>query len=217
MLFVSDNLSTNKTAKIQKKLRRNFILSKNILSSQLDKNNTFDESIFVCSEYSNSDTNNQHSSSITETSNNYNINNEENPTLLIDRTYTGNINSSNTLNNNEFEVQLSSYQDNTKQSPSINYDIEGYFCHNRNCNNTLDYFLLYKVQLLSLNKKKIRFISSNNCNNQNKYIFLCKECLTYFSNKNTTRKNIKEDYNLLWPSFIWYILSNEKGTMNLWY
>ena len=154
MLFVSDNPSTNKTAKIQKKLRRNFILSKNILSSQLDKNNTFDQSIFVCSECSSGDTINQYSSTINETSNNYNIKNEENPTLPIDGTYTGNINSSNTLNNNKFEDELSSYQDNSKLSPNTNYDIEGYFCHNCHRNNTLDYFILYKVQLSSLNKKK---------------------------------------------------------------
>ena len=152
-LFVKDNTST-KTPTIRKKVRRNFILSKYILSSRQDKNNTFSESIFVCSKYSNGDANNQHSSKINETSNNYNINHEENPTLPIDGTYTGNINSSNTLNNNKFEDELSSYQDNSKLSPNTNYDIEGYFCHNCHRNNTLDYFILYKVQLSSLNKKK---------------------------------------------------------------
>ena len=62
-LFASDNTSTQ-TPTIQKKVRCNFILSKNILSSRQDKNNTFDESIFVCSECSNGDANNQHSSTI---------------------------------------------------------------------------------------------------------------------------------------------------------
>ena len=149
-----------KTPTIRKKVRQNFILSKYILSSQQDKNNTFNKSIFVCSEYNNGDANNQYSSTINEISNNYNVNNEENYTLTIDRTYTaGNINSSNTLNNNnKFEDELSSYQDNTKQSPNTNYDIKGYFCQNCHCNNTLDYFLLYKVQLSCLNRKKLFYV-----------------------------------------------------------
>ena len=92
-----------KTPTIRKKVRQNFILSKYILSSQQDKNNTFNKSIFICSECSNGDANNQHSSTINETSKNYNINHEENPTLPIGGTYTGNINSSNTLNNSVFE------------------------------------------------------------------------------------------------------------------
>ena len=62
-LFVKDNTST-KTPTIRKKVRQKFILSKYILSSRQDKNNTFDESIFVCSECSNGDANNQHSSTI---------------------------------------------------------------------------------------------------------------------------------------------------------
>ena len=154
-LFASDNTSTQ-TPIIRKKVRRQFILSKNILSSQQDKNYTFNESIFVCSECNNGDGDNQHFSTMNESSNNRNTNNEQNSILPIDGTYTaGNINSSNTPNNNDVEDEVSLYQDNTpKQSPNINYDIEGYFCHNCHRNNTLDYFFLYKVQLSSLNKKK---------------------------------------------------------------
>ena len=202
-LFVSDNIiALTRTPTIGKEVRRKFILSKDILS-QIGENNTFDESIFICPECNSSIHNNQHSSSINQTNNNHNINNQVNTIVSIDQTYTDNINTSNTRNNNEFEDELSSSQDNTQQGLDINYDIEGYFCHNCHRNNTLDYFPLYKVQLSSLNrKKKFRFISTNNRNNQNEYIFLCKECLTFFSNENTSRNNIYKEYNLLWPSFV---------------
>ena len=180
----TQNLNQNK-----RKYKRKFLLPNTIVNNYNENDISNNPTIFLCRECSCNDV--QESSSST-----LNDNNEATNETLIQEIST--------------DVEVKSNNDQSNNDESIcEYQFEVYFCHNCNRDNQIEDLPLFEIELSSLNRRrKFRFLSKKERNNQNDYIHLCKECLNHFSEKTTRSTKLRYDY--LWPSFIWSLLTNTK-------